>query len=105
MSRQRLTNVSAKSYKAPLPFGVAAPFVVLGPIVQLRPMPTAYERRAIQRRIDNERRLMGETLATFHARETAKPPTLGEVYARNHVNRERCPWTVDLLAEVKRQDR
>lgn len=66
-------------------------------------MSTTYDRRAQRRIQDNERTLCGETLAAFHARETAKPPTLSEVYARNHTNRERCPWTVDLeaLLEVR----
>lgn len=65
-------------------------------------MPPAYDRHAAARRLDNERRLMGESLAAFHARETAPPPTLSEVYARNHVKRERCPWTVDLLGAAER---
>lgn len=51
-------------------------------------MPPAYDRHAAARRLDNERRLMGESLAAFHARETAPPPTLSEVYARNHVRWE-----------------
>lgn len=53
----------------------------------------AYERHAAARRLDNERRLMGETLAAFHAREHAKPPTLAEVFAR-------CPWTPDMLEQA-----
>lgn len=60
-------------------------------------MPTSpYDRRAKAREADRQRALMGETLEAFHARENAKPPTLAEIYARNHVNRERCPWTIDL---------
>lgn len=43
---------------------------------------------------------MGETLAAYHARETAKPPTLAEIYRDNHVNRERCPWTLDLVDDM-----
>lgn len=60
-------------------------------------MSTAYDRRAKRRLLENERRLMGETLSAFHARETAMPPSLSEVYARNHTNRERCPRTVDFI--------
>jgi hypothetical protein len=40
----------------------------------------AYASHAAARRLDNERRLMGESLAAFHARETAPPPTLAEIY-------------------------
>jgi len=58
----------------------------------------AYLRRAAARRLDNERRLCGESLAAFHARETAPPPTLSEIYAVNGRNRERCADTLDLLA-------
>ena len=65
--------------------------------------PTRYERNAEARRLDNERRLCGESLAEFHRRETAKPPTLPQVYAENHLNRERCPMTIDLLAKPKRR--
>lgn len=64
-------------------------------------MSTTFDRRAQLRRQENERRLCGETLSAFHARETAKPPTLSEVYARNHTNRERCPWTVDLVEALQ----
>ena len=35
----------------------------------------------------------------FHRRETAKPPTLREIYAENHKNRERCAMTVDLFSD------
>lgn len=63
-------------------------------------MSSAYDRHAAARRLDNERRLMGETLAAFHARETAKPPTLAEIFARNKANRERCPWTPDMLEQA-----
>lgn len=58
---------------------------------------TPYERRAKLRRQEGDRRLMGETIEAFHARETAKAPTLSEVYAKNHTNRERCPWTLDFV--------
>ena len=40
---------------------------------------------------------MGESLNAFHARETAKPPTLAELYDANHKNRERCTMTADLF--------
>jgi hypothetical protein len=66
-------------------------------IVSMAPNP-AYVRRTAARRLDNERRLMGESLAAFHARETAPPPTLAEIYAANHRSRERCAETLDLLA-------
>lgn len=59
-------------------------------------MSTAYARRKAARERQREVAVLGETLAAFHARETARPPTLSEVYARNHTNRERCPWTADL---------
>jgi hypothetical protein len=58
----------------------------------------AYSRRAAARETSRQRDLMGETLDAFHRRETAEPPTLAEVYAENHRNRERCPATPDLLA-------
>jgi hypothetical protein len=64
--------------------------------MMLGAMSTAYERRKSARQQANERRLLGETLAAFHAREIAKPPTIAEIYRQNHVNRERCPWTIDL---------
>jgi hypothetical protein len=57
-----------------------------------------YERNATARRLDNERRLMGESLKAFHARETAKPPTLSEIY-RTHP-RARCPWTEDFIDDA-----
>ena len=59
--------------------------------------PKAYERNATRRRLELERRLMGESLNAFHARETAKPPTLAELYDANHKNRERCTMTADLF--------
>jgi len=54
-----------------------------------------YERHRTARRLDNERRLMGESLEAFHARENAKPPTLAEVY-RTHP-RVRCERTPNLF--------
>lgn len=55
----------------------------------------AYEKRKAKREAERQRALTGETLAEFHARETAKPPTLAEIY-REHP-RARCPWTPNLL--------
>lgn len=66
-------------------------------IRRMAPNP-AYLRHAAARRLDNERQLMGESLAAFHARETAPPPTLAQIYAANRRNRERCGETMDLLA-------
>lgn len=45
---------------------------------------------------------MGETLKAFHDRETARAPTLSEIYARNHQDRERCPKTIDLFEDPSR---
>lgn len=64
-----------------------------------------YQRNAERRRTQNERRLMGETLEQFHARETAPPPTLAEIYRENHKNRERCVATIDLFEKPKRRRR
>lgn len=48
----------------------------------------------------------GETLAAFHAREKAKPPTLAEIFAKNRADKVRCAKTPDMLgpdlAEVRR---
>lgn len=57
----------------------------------------AYEKRAKARAVQHERRLLGETLEAFHRREHAREPTLAEIFAENHRNRERCPYTLDLL--------
>lgn len=54
-------------------------------------------RRVAQRKSQRERALMGETMKAFHDRETAPPPTLTEIYDRNHKDRERCPDTIDLF--------
>lgn len=62
-------------------------------------MADAYEKRAKARSLQSERRLMGETLEAFHWREHARPPTLAEIFAENHRNRERCPATSDLFGE------
>lgn len=59
-------------------------------------MPTRYEIRRSRRQKERERAFFGESLAAYHARETAAPPSLSEIYARNRVNRERCPWSLDL---------
>lgn len=56
-----------------------------------------YAQHLARRENERQRALMGETLAAFHAREVARPPTLAEIYAANHTNRERCPMTVDLF--------
>ena len=56
-----------------------------------------YARNAHRRRSDIERSLMGETLEAFHKRETAKPPTLREIYQANHKSAERCLMTDDLF--------
>lgn len=66
-----------------------------------RQTSTRYERRRIAREVDNQRRLMGETLAAYHAREVAAPPTLCEIYEANRRNRERCMMTLDLFKESK----
>ena len=68
-------------------------------------MAGPYDRRRSQREAQRERALMGESLAAFHARETAPPPTLAEVFAKNHVNRERCPYTPDMLEQPRRRKR
>lgn len=60
-----------------------------------------YERNLNRRRVERERDLMGETLEAFHRRENASPPTLREIYADNHKNRERCTMTGDLFANPK----
>ena len=64
-------------------------------------MDRRYERNAKARQVQNERRLMGETLEAFHRRETASAPTLSEIYAQNHMNREKCPKTIDLFKPRK----
>lgn len=68
-------------------------------------MSAAYEKRAKARSLQNERRLMGETLEAFHWREHARPPTLAEIFAENHRNRDRCPVTIDLFPQKIRQRR
>lgn len=62
-----------------------------------------YERNAARRRLDAERRLMGESIEAFHARETAKPPSLAQIYRTNQANRERCTMTPDMFAKKPRK--
>lgn len=45
---------------------------------------------------------MGESLAAFHARETAPPPTLAEIYAKNRADKVRCSSTPDLFAKRRK---
>ena len=61
-------------------------------------MTAAYARRRARRDADRERALMGESLAAFKARETAKPPTLAEIYRTNRADKTVCPVTGDLFA-------
>lgn len=66
-------------------------------------MPSRYERRAAARESRRQVALMGETLATFHRRETAKPPTLAEIYASHP--RVRCDRTPNLFTGETDQER
>lgn len=59
----------------------------------------AYQKRADRRETRRQQALMGESLESFHARETAQPPTLAQIYAENHKNRERCKDTIDLFGD------
>lgn len=63
-------------------------------------MTAAYIRRRSRRDADRERGLMGETLAAFHGRETASPPTLAEIFAKNRADKTKCPWTGDMFARA-----
>jgi hypothetical protein len=56
-----------------------------------------YNRDRDRRRLDNERRLMGETLADFHARERATQGKLG-----THLSRAACPLTPDLFNGLRK---
>jgi hypothetical protein len=67
-------------------------------------MLTRYERNRQARQADNERRLCGESLEAFHARETAKPPTLPQVYAANKIGRVRCNRTLSLFHATHSDD-
>ena len=58
---------------------------------------SSYERRKARREVERQRAFHGETLAQYHARETAKPPTLAEIFAKNRADKARCPWTPSLL--------
>ncbi len=42
-----------------------------------------------------------KTLAAYHSREVAAPPTTAEIYEANRRNRERCMMTLDLFKESK----
>lgn len=46
---------------------------------------------------------MGESIEAFHARETAKPPSLAQIYRTNQANRERCTMTPDMFAKKPRK--
>ena len=61
-------------------------------------MTAAYDTRRAKREADRQRTLGGETLAQFHARANAKPPTLAEIFARNRADTTVCPVTGDLFA-------
>jgi len=61
----------------------------------------AYERRKRRRQLERERAFHGETLAQYHARETAKPPTLAEIFAKNRADKAVCTATPDLFAPAK----
>ncbi len=62
----------------------------------------AYDRRLARRQAERERALGGETLAAFHARENAPPPTLAEIFAKNRADKVRCHRTPDLFAKPRR---
>ena len=61
-------------------------------------MTAAHDTRRARREAERERALGGETLAAFHARANAKPPTLAEIFARNRADTTVCPVTGDLFA-------
>lgn len=65
----------------------------------------AYDKRRAKREAERERAIGGETLAAYHARETAKPPTLPEIFAKNRADTTPCPWTPDLFARPVRKRR
>lgn len=60
----------------------------------------AYTTRRARREAERERALGGETLAAFHARANAKPPTLAEIYKTNRADNTVCPVTGDLFASA-----
>lgn len=61
-------------------------------------MTAATDRRRAQREAERQRALCGETLKAFHDRETAKPPTTAEIFAKNRTDKTVCPVTGDLFA-------
>lgn len=65
----------------------------------------SYDRRRANRQAQRERALGGETLAAFHARETAPPPTLAQIFAANRADNTRCEKTPDLFAKKPRRRR
>lgn len=65
-------------------------------------MTATYARRRAQREASRERELMGETLAAYHARETAPPPTLAEIFAKNRADKTVCTRTADMFAKPRR---
>ena len=67
--------------------------------------PTTYDARKARRDAQRERALGGESLATFHARETAPPPTLAEIFAKNRADKVRCAVTPDLFVKRARKSK
>lgn len=61
-------------------------------------MTTTYDRRKAGRQADNERRLMGETLAEYRARLNPAPTTPGA-----HLPKVKCRETFDLFKETQPQ--
>lgn len=61
-------------------------------------MTAAYDTRRARREAQRQRALCGETMEAFKARETAKPPTLAEIYRANRADKTVCPVTGDLFA-------
>jgi len=68
----------------------------------MKPAQT-YDARKARRDAQRERALGGESLAAFHARETAPPPTLAEIFAKNRADKARCVRTPDLFAKLVRK--
>jgi len=65
-------------------------------------MSRGYERRQARREAERQRSLCGETLAEFHRKETAPPPTLTEIY-RSHP-KVRCERTPNLFTGLTDED-
>lgn len=63
-------------------------------------MTATYDTRRARREAQRQRALMGETIEAFKARETAKPPTLAEIFAKNRADKTVCPVTGDLFASA-----